>query len=252
IYLNLKGEATVKILEQTQTTPDPNQRQWHGSLYHSRSKSRTEREYHTHIYTSSETLLNIENFLLGWKTRSAAGRGKPKMISSKKNIAITGHLDLSSMPEASQPGENVESKIFMKSWSFFCFGFGCKSKPLTLRVRTPNKPSWWSVDASSARKDEEAHNSPSWWSQKSQSRPKSGDNEIWRGELVVPPLGVVTPTKLGGKCGFIDVEFEHMSKVAVTVTWNSPPKSSSEHAVLPSRQCKLNFENYCNRKWIAN
>ncbi|ODM91736.1 hypothetical protein Ocin01_14945 [Orchesella cincta] len=50
-------------------------------------------------------------------------------------------------------------------------------------------------DASSAKKDDEAHNSPSGGVRKSQSQPESDADEIWRG-------------------------FEHISKVAVTKIGN--------------------------------
>ncbi|ODM87779.1 hypothetical protein Ocin01_18903 [Orchesella cincta] len=186
------------------------------------------------------------------------------MISSSKEHRHYRPPRLELHSEASQPGEKVESKIFPKFWSLFCFGLCCKSK-LTIRVRTPkqgylpgetvnfevdmknlsgkrlriSQQNCRGDDASSARKDEEAHNSPSWWSSKSQSQPESG----------IMRFGGVSSSSAAGSCGSnkfwvekCDLlmwstiwQFEQLSKVAVTKTWNSPPKSSSEHAVLPTQ-----------------
>ncbi|CAL8122194.1 unnamed protein product [Orchesella dallaii] len=174
ISLNLKGDAVVQIVEQVQTTLTRTSGQWHGSLYHSRSKSRTEREYYTRVYTDSETCLALSTFLVGdgqhdlileegdysypftfqlpsgllsvfrrcrarvsyrLELRLQQAGGKEDLLV-KKHIGVRADLDLSTIPEASQVGEKTRTKIFALS-CLSCFGSFCyKGRNITVRLRT--------------------------------------------------------------------------------------------------------------------
>ncbi|ODM91605.1 Arrestin domain-containing protein 3 [Orchesella cincta] len=148
---------------------------------------------------------------------------------SQKTIAIHAHLDLTTVPETTQAGEAEATKTFCNCWSC-CFG--CQSGPFILKVRTdkrgylPGETIAFEVEVRnesgriireiSAQFIEAATMVGQGKTECAiiplgemvvSNQEFRAEDENWRGELVVPMEGTVYPSKLGGGCGIISVEY---------------------------------------------
>ncbi|ODM91606.1 Arrestin domain-containing protein 3 [Orchesella cincta] len=196
--------------------------------------------------------------------------GKAEHVSQKV-IGVHTNLDLNIVPDATQPGEAEVTKIFCNSCACCC----CQSGPLVLKVRTDKRGY---LPGESIAFDFEANNKSNKTIKQvsaqlveavtlnGQGRTERvsipvggllvsdhqfvGEVDNWRGELIVPKEGEVYPTKLGGGCSIIEVDYFLEIKVQVQGCCNGDSEVLSSIIIgtcrgaarVPSTKSKSLFE----------